>query len=251
MKLDIVCVQEINSDHKMNTGSYEYLGPVGKLVAGFLVQKSLLDRVEFLKTESRPRASWLKVSVDGGSFFLASIHNHNASETDKQQDLLMFVSTMVTKLSGHGSIVVCGDFNARVGKKYGGGEDFSDTAGKRLVLFCDTFSLIPLNVGVGKDEWYTREQGLSRSIIDYVMVEEGVKAEVGRVRHDGSDHYLLWLKLEEMMFSRSQKKTNLKTEFVFSQKRAVIYQKRLADLKSVVYDNIRLVVRQLKIEKWS
>lgn len=130
-----------------------------------------------------------------------------------------------------GTVFIIGDFNSRVGNKNEGyertlgkhGEKVKNNNGQRLIDFCQLNNFIVANTfyqhkNIHKITRAVPNRG-EESIIDYILVQEGIRSavidvKVRRGAEIGSDHHLLVANIQnEDNYSNQREKKGLRIEF--------------------------------------
>jgi exonuclease III len=119
--------------------------------------------------------------------FYAPQHNDPNAELAFER-----LEQQVTTFLERGEVILMGDFNARTGLTNRNHDPVRNTSGPRLCSFVDRRNLEFVDLPMGLPP-YTRVQGDSRSVIDYIIVSRGLAQsdKTKRVAMDdpmGSDH---------------------------------------------------------------
>ncbi|XP_045471756.1 uncharacterized protein LOC123678663 [Harmonia axyridis] len=201
--------QVMRGDHLMIYGGvkYEQHGAAG---VGCIIDKNWRKYVEHWQvcSERLLKVRLRREKSELWNIIVAYGPNEDAKVEDKNK--FWEELNMVTE-ECRGKIVVCGDFNSRVG--IGGGRDgivgkYGETKktnnGERLIEYCRMNNMIVSNTFFEHKDVhrYTRHGHNvdDRSIIDYFLVERDNRRDIADVRvhrgaEIGSDHYMLVAKI--------------------------------------------------------
>jgi hypothetical protein len=141
---------------------------------GFLVHSSLVKDIKFSShfTDSRV------ISLAFNGNVVLNVYNFTSQKLDEQCDLLERISQLLCASFSGFRVIILGDFNAWVGKHFGGGVDKINDSGKRLIDFCRAHSISLINVlSESEDITYVP----AATIIDYIGVGPGVCVTQTRV----------------------------------------------------------------------
>ena len=151
---DFACLQEIRRDVHLtgyrsicNTRKDGRSGGVG-----ILIKNELVEGTEVVKNEQN--SDYLICRLDKDFFNLTSdlfiinvyVKPYNSSASTLENnglDTIKLIESTINDLREHGEILLCGDFNARIGRQAG-------------MIECDTNEFIPLPVDYEPDEYLPR-----------------------------------------------------------------------------------------------
>ena len=153
---DFACLQEIRREVHLtgyrsicNTRKDGRSGGVG-----ILIKNELVEGTEVVKNEQN--SDYLICRLDKDFFNLTSdlfiinvyVKPYNSSASSLENnglDTIKLIESTINDLREHGEILLCGDFNARIGRQAG-------------MIECDTNEFIPLPVDYEPDEYLVASQ---------------------------------------------------------------------------------------------
>ena len=219
-QVDICAVQETWLDPAVEdviAPNYTFVGTVGYETAtrlgggtGFLVRDSFMSAVEVLhwKTKKFTQATWIKVKSGSrrNHLVMASVYirpvseSRTLAEVDADLDLL---AADILKWTQKFTVLINGDFNARIGKadneeealvpKYG--EKTRNAEGNALIALMGQCDLVSLANRHGPDTEYTCIRANGNSVVDYLLGSKSLLKCSRSVTHhpvdDDSDHVLM------------------------------------------------------------
>jgi exonuclease III len=202
----------------MEVEGYEWVGcnrPTelrrGEGGVGFLVSEQLKGRV-MVDGVGDDRLMWVRVRADPSErdLFVACFYGVcEGADVQAAEELLARLEAETAARRARGRVVICGDFNARIGEMMGrGGEATANSNGRRVVEMARRQALLPtLTLPFARGTW-TRKASRVRegevhheeSVIDYIFIEQGLRgqverAEVGESDCISSDHHPLWCEI--------------------------------------------------------
>ena len=192
--IDIVAGQESweKEDSRISVEGYKWFGKSrsnqnsqrGEGGVGFLVRDCLVNEVEFITSVKYDESVWMKVRGERGrsALFVCCVYlptdSSSVAVVDSCYDRL---KEDVLGFREKGSVVLLGDFNARVGRSADVddviglfGEDTCNASGNRLVSFLNEVELAACNGRklVTEPEWTRVRPSLNqKSIIDYIVTD--------------------------------------------------------------------------------
>jgi hypothetical protein len=203
LALDVVVVSEPWVKSRARVSGYEWLGVKGAK-AVVLVKAGI--EAELLRGRSESRVTWVRMAGQGsggGDLYVVGVYGYcEGKKVTKCRKWWKDLTKSIEEFS-LGELVVCGDFNARIGKKAGNnGEEVVNVNGRRMLKMVERCGLMVCNTQECCEGKWTRVQAERRSVIDYVLVRRAEWSEVTRVCvEEGSggggvyhtDHKLVWL----------------------------------------------------------
>lgn len=151
----------------------------------------------------------LKVNLNhfGYRFTVIGTYGPNEDEDITEKDQYMeLLSQTIREIGNNREIILIGDLNARVGRRYNHhiigshGEDTENDNGRRLINLCEQYELKVMNgyfahKDIHKYTWRQESRKL-KSIIDHIIVKQKTELKIFDVRacrgpECGSDHHLV------------------------------------------------------------
>ena len=217
--LDIIAISEhkLRPGQSIQTPGYEYAGSAvrnskslgweGGGGVGFLFKTELKGDITFLENESNDRMVWIRVyrGKSKPSIFLCSCYGFvEGTSIGIVEGWFLSLESKITKFKMLGSVIVLGDFNARIGKFEGSnkGEEVVNENGKAMIRMLERQSLTPINIWKCSNGGWTWRRNSHQSIIDYILVcdDERERINFCKVEEEveaGSDHNILWCEMKE------------------------------------------------------
>ena len=229
----------------------------GCLIAYKLSMKTLVTKLPRQETES----VWIRVGNDvGGVKIGVAYFPQEYSSQIEIQRVYDNLEEIVRDEKDNESVLICGDFNAKIFCEEG--EEVSKS-GKMMKKFNKQNNMVVINEGVKCKGKWTRSEGESKSIIDYVLTKETdtivEKMHIDEEREFSvyhrieeeivySDHYAIKIKLDWMAMIReinSNRKIKVMTEKGWQK-----YERELAEAKLSEKINTSNDIDE-EYEKWS
>lgn len=197
---------------------------------GLIINKDIKHKIKKWDGNSERILKVEMKGQNGGKMTIIVAYGPNEDAKAEEKDMFWEKLTNATETCD-GKIYVLGDFNARVGitdKEYETiigryGENVRNNNGLRMLDYCQLNNLIITNTFYQHKDIhkYTRAEPSrqEKSIIDYIVVQEGNKSSIIDVRvrrgpEIGSDHFLLVAKIkqETTNFDKERKLRDTTTE---------------------------------------
>ena len=237
--LDIVGVQESwekdGGEIGKEVGSYTWIGKMrrgqkiksrGEGGVGFLVKEHMCDVIEVISDTKFNESMWIRVPGERGrkDMFVGNVYMPPESKNMVKDIRIGFeeVAADVQNFKRMGEVVLVGDFNSRIGRttnpqgaigQYG--EGATNKNGEEMLRFLDSSEMKVLNGRVRKTEpEWTRQcfKKGERSILDYIVVENGGKETEVRVCTTDvgtTDHALVWTALQQTRVIQSRRRRKI------------------------------------------
>ena len=237
--LDIVGVQESwekdGGEIGKEVGSYTWIGKMrrgqkiksrGEGGVGFLVKEHMCDVIEVISDTKFNESMWIRVPGERGrkDLFVGNVYIPPESKNMVKDIKIGFeeVAADVQNFKRKGEVVLVGDFNSRIGRTtnpHGAigqyGEEATNKNGEEMLRFLDSSEMKVLNGRVRKTEpEWTRQcfKKGERSILDYIVVENGGKETEVRVCTTDvgtTDHALVWTALQQTRVIQSRRRRKM------------------------------------------
>ena len=115
------------------------------------------------------------------------------------------------------SVIVVGDFNCKVGEMVKGNKKEISNGGRKLVKFAEKEGLVIGNAMEICEGTWTREEGKSKSVLDYVLFDEEMAEHIKKMRiHDNNDR--------EISPFHLRKETKGKIKMVYSDHNPIVVE---------------------------
>ncbi|XP_049779183.1 craniofacial development protein 2-like [Schistocerca cancellata] len=151
---------------------------------------------------------WIDLTVSSKKIRIVSVYSHcEGTDQDKMDSFYEALSDVVVRVKDKDSVLLMGDFNARIGNRTEGyekvmgkfGEDMEANRNeKQLLDFCASMGLVITNSFFKHKNIhrYTWEGRGTRSVIDYIITDQEFRKAVRDTRvfrgfFDDTDHYLI------------------------------------------------------------
>ncbi len=223
----ILGVQEtwFKSSENVNIMEYSWFGHSkestsirGESGVGFLVHSSIMSGVKF-ETHSQD-ARIISLVFNGCVVF--NVYNFTSQLLDQQCEVLESISNLIQNRFVGLNIIILGDFNAWVGKHFGGGINRINESGKRLIDFCNAHSISLVNVLPNISDMTFVPAG---TIIDYIGIGPSLSSTNTRViPFSSSSHNIV---ISEVILNFEASCIN-QERFHFDEENISLYQERLA-----------------------
>lgn len=178
---------------------------------GILLSNRLRDCMKEYKCVS-PRLIWLRFRVGLLRLFVVAAYAPVNGDS-RADEFWEQVREVLSEKEANERVIMLGDFNGWVGTKRDGtegvlgkhGDDRVNENGRALIEVCLAFDLVITNTWFEHKpvHTYTWHRGDRKSVIDFVIVDERMKAKVTDTRvfrgvNVGSDHHLVMTRLVGM-----------------------------------------------------
>jgi len=223
--IDVCCIQEtkIQEDLDGNVGEYRLLSFNGGSHhgLGFYIRREFEKRftvANVRREENKDRIASLHLrTIDGKRFTIINVHAPTAEKSEQDHyDFQSALDSTYRKYSSNQLCLICGDFNAEVGRK-----QMEDTCvgnhttdrdrseqGVQLVDFCERHNLFLCNTGFAQSATHYGTTGTTTGTylrqIDYVICPRKLKGMLTNCRTHAktviSDHRLLAARLNLSRF---------------------------------------------------
>lgn len=235
--VNICAVQETWLDpaiDEITLPGYRFVGSAGYATCtrlgggtGFLIGDELMANVETLSWKSKlyAQATWVRVrgSKRSNHLILASVYVPPVSDTRTSAEVAVDFANLTNDIahwSMKGEVLVCGDFNARIGnsedesgEKHARvprfGEHVLNTEGRVMIQLMNQCDLFSLGNRFGPDVNFTCLRAQGNSVVDYLLGSEALLKCARSVTHhpldDDTDHVLLCIDIPGKLEKRSVK----------------------------------------------
>ncbi|XP_049762282.1 craniofacial development protein 2-like [Schistocerca cancellata] len=214
MGLDVLAVSDIRvrGEKEEEVGEYKvYLSGVKAGIAqwraGLYIRKEMEPSIVAIRYVNE-RLMWIDWTVSSKKIRIVSVYSHcEGTGQDKMDSFYEALSDVVVRVKDKDSVLLMGDFNARIGNRTEGyekvmgkfGEDMeANRNGKQLFDFCASMGLVITNSFFKHKNIhrYTWEGRGTRSVIDYIITDQEFRKAVRDTRvfrgfFDDTDHYLI------------------------------------------------------------
>ncbi|XP_049786036.1 craniofacial development protein 2-like [Schistocerca cancellata] len=214
MGLDVLAVSEIRvrSEKEEEVGEYKvYLSGVKAGIAqwgeGLYIRKEMERNVVAIRYINE-RLMWIDLRVASKKIRIVSVYSHcEGTDQEKMDSFYDALSDVVVRGKDKDSVLLMGDFDARIGNRTEGyekvmgkfGEDMeANSKGKQLLDFCASMGLVITNSFFKNKNIhrYTWEVRGTRSVIDYIITDQEFRKAVRdtcvfRGFFDDTDYYLI------------------------------------------------------------
>lgn len=214
--------------HFMGEDAYETGTRLGG-GTGFLIKDEFIGCATQLRWKGKqyPQASWIKLKSPrkADTVIIASVYMRPVSDTRSISDMAADLAAFANDLAhwqDKATVLVCGDFNARIGRRgaSGGmnqvvpefGEGNCDAAGANLILMMEENGLFSLaNRTSGKGTQFTCKRTQGQSVVDYIMGPPNFLKYHKSMAHfdvdDDSDHLLMRVTIPGHIAKRNTRNT--------------------------------------------
>jgi exonuclease III len=233
-QIDICAIQETWLDpmtEDVIAPAYTFVGTVGYETAtrlgggtGFLIRDDFMSAVEVLhwKTKKFTQATWIKVKSGSrrNHLIMASVYVRPVNELRTLAEVgadLDLLAGDILKWSQKFTVLINGDFNARIGKADDGkvafvpkyGEKTRNAEGNALIELMTQCDLFSLGNRHGPTTEYTCIRANGNSVVDYLLGSKSLLKCSKSVTHhpvdDDSDHVLMAIDIPSNIKPRATK----------------------------------------------
>ncbi|XP_049780678.1 craniofacial development protein 2-like [Schistocerca cancellata] len=240
MGLDVLAVSDIRvrGEKEEEVGEYKvYLSGVKAGIAqwgvGLYIRKEMEPSVVAIRYVNE-RLMWIDLTVSSKKIRIVSVYSHcEGTDQDKMDSFYEALSDVVVRVKDKDSVLLMGDFNARIGNRTEryekvmgkfGKEMEANRNGKQLLDFCASMGLVITNSffkhenihqytcadnhaverPTNQTNQYTWEGRGTRSVIDYIITDQEFRKAVRdtlvfRGFFDDTDHYLICIGISNLM----------------------------------------------------
>ena len=233
--INVCAVQEtwLGASDSVLTPGYTFIGTAGYVTevgsrggTGFLIKQDVMGCITQLRWKGQKfdQATWIRLKSKSkqNSIVLVSAYVRPISQTRSHVDFandLVALTDDIECWQQRNTVVVCGDFNARIGRQGAEsstnsvvppfGEITRDAQGAALVDLMNTTGLFSLANRIGPETEYTCIRTQGRSVVDYLMGPANFLKFTTSVTHyivdDDSDHALLRMTIPGHLVKRKSK----------------------------------------------
>jgi exonuclease III len=268
--INICAVQETWLDPSVDTvitPGFDFVGTAGYATevgprggTGFLIKQDVMGCVTQLRWKGQKfdQATWVRMKSKSrqNSIVLVSAYVRPVSPTRSHADFAEDLNALTVDIEywqRNNTVVVCGDFNARIGRQGADaptnsvipqfGETTRDAQGATLVDLMNTTGMFSLANRTGPDTKFTCIRTQGQSVVDYFMGPASFLKFTTSVAHyivdDDSDHVLMRLTIPGHLVKRKSKtKTTVswRLDLLKDAKIADTYRAQIADRSHAVID---------------
>ena len=137
---------------------------------------------EVKKTKDKVESLWIVIDNKRIKIRIGIVYFPQEQDQDIKEIYKVIKQQVRESAENSESLIVVGDFNCKVGDVVKGNKKKKSTGGKKLIQFAEKEGLVIGNSMEICEGTWTREEGKSKSILDYAIFDEEMAEHIKKIK---------------------------------------------------------------------